>query len=672
VFLSNGVAVTAQADAFSDRTPLLADANYYAPGSHIELSGVWAAYSELYRRQVWVNTVIRKLANGTARLPFVVSERTPTGQSDVDVESNPFAQLMNRPGPRLDPFTLWVWTSSTYDVYGEAYWLKLRDNNGVVRELVPLHPTNLVLRRKEDGSMVYVLTSGVRNAELLPEIPEGDVVPFRNYNPENLSRGLSNLEPLRQTLLNEDASRRATASWWARGARPSIMLKHPKRLNDDIVRRLREQAESRHGGADNMGSAMVLEEGMDATVVQLSAEEMQYIESRKLNREEVCAAYDVPPPVVHILDKATFSNITEQMRSMYRDTMGARLPLFESAVDHHLRVDFDPTGKLAARFDLDGVLRGDFETRASAVTGLIGNGVMKPSEARPLFGLPDAGDAADQLFANAALWPLTTPRGAAPPSTTPAGLSYAGKAAPSLPPPGRDPALRALMGSLGRKSPAEHRAVLRDEHRAALRKLFDKQRAAVLGKAAPGLAADDLFSPDDWEEETTATLTPLTHATILALGAKSLAALGGSGRFDFDRVKAWTDLNIGYAAANLNATTLGLIAAALTSDDPKAALTQTMTTDAEARADDYADTRVNSIGNFAETEGAKQATGGQGTKTWVVNSGNPRPTHAAMSGQSVGISDDFSNGMHYPGDPSVGDAKELAGCDCTIDFARGD
>jgi phage portal protein BeeE len=65
----------------------------------------------------------------------------------------------------------------------------------------------------------------------------------------------------------------------------------------------------------------VLEEGMEPKPLTLTAEEAQYIETRKLNREEVCAAYDMPPPVVHILDRATFSNITEQMRSMYRDTM---------------------------------------------------------------------------------------------------------------------------------------------------------------------------------------------------------------------------------------------------------------------------------------------------------------------------------------------------------------
>ena len=81
----------------------------------------------------------------------------------------------------------------------------------------------------------------------------------------------------------------------------------------------------------------MLEEGMKAEKVELTAEESQYIETRKLNREEVCAAYDIPPPVVHILDRATFSNITENLRSVYRDTQAPRLNMFESVLENDLR-----------------------------------------------------------------------------------------------------------------------------------------------------------------------------------------------------------------------------------------------------------------------------------------------------------------------------------------------
>lgn len=133
--------------------------------------------------------------------------------------------------------------------------------------------------------------------------------------------------------------------------------------------------------------------------------------------------FDVPPPVIHILDHATFSNITEQMRSMYRDTMAPRLEAIESVIDFALRSEFFPDGGRIVKFSLDEVLRGDFETRAGAVVQLIQSGVMKPAEARPLFDLTDAGEDADKLYANSALVPL----GSAPakPSAAPGSADAA-------------------------------------------------------------------------------------------------------------------------------------------------------------------------------------------------------------------------------------------------------
>jgi hypothetical protein len=173
---------------------------------------------------------------------------------------------------------------------------------------------------------------------------------------------------------------------------------------------MKASIDARHSGADNMGGSVILDEGMTMQIIQLSAVEMQYIESRKLNLQEVCMVYDIPPPVIHILDHATFSNITEQMRSMYRDTMTPRLEDVESVIDFSLRGDFGYSiDERRATFSLDEVLRGDFEIRATSVGNLIEKGVMMPSEARPMFDLPDAGAVAAKLYANAALQELGTP-----------------------------------------------------------------------------------------------------------------------------------------------------------------------------------------------------------------------------------------------------------------------
>jgi hypothetical protein len=174
--------------------------------------------------------------------------------------------------------------------------------------------------------------------------------------------------------------------------RPPVgVLKHPGELSEGAQTRLRANWESRHSGADNMGGTAILEEGMDAQVIQLTAEEMQYIESRKLNLQEACMVYDVPPPVVHILDHATFSNITEQMRSMYRDTMAPRLEDVESVIDFYLRPEFYPAslarrrvlaGRGAARRLRDARDRGREPDREGRDEALRGSPAVRPARRR--------------------------------------------------------------------------------------------------------------------------------------------------------------------------------------------------------------------------------------------------------------------------------------------------
>lgn len=403
--------------ALAEVAPIAAATGYFYAEQGIPLLNQFALYGQMYRAQPWLATVVDKVSNSGARLSF--NSWDLSGPQKVLDTTSPFAQLWHRPCPLMPRYAFWRWTFSTYEVYGETFWLKIRADSAVSADGVwsgrgpvvgfyPMHPARTVVKRdRETGDTTYIFTLGVAQAGLI-KAPESEVVPFLRFNPDNMMRGLSRVEPLRSTLYNEDASRRAIESWWKRGARPSLMISAPQGLSDTAYERLSKVVGKVHGGADQMGGTLVLEEGAKPIPVQLSAEEMQYIQSRQLNREEVCGVYDVPPPVIHILDHATFSNITEQMRSMYRDTMAPRLEDVESVIEHHVTAPDFP-GEREGRFALDEVLRGDFETRAKAVTELTSNGIMKPSEARPLFDLDDAGPVADRLYANSAIQELGSP-----------------------------------------------------------------------------------------------------------------------------------------------------------------------------------------------------------------------------------------------------------------------
>lgn len=370
--------------------PRLAPRTYFPP-----MTGGWPdAYAGMYRSQLWVYVVVNKRALATARLPLPVYKH-----DDMDrprVNDHPMAKLLRRPNPAMSGFDLWLWTSSTRDIFGESAWYKSRAREGgPVQGLYPLHPTGM--SPNEDGSWDFS-----NGALRMSQIPPYDLVRFKAFDPVSTVRGMSAMEPLRATLENEWKARAATSSFWDRGARPSMALVTEKTLSRGAADRLKSKLEENHTGSVNTGSVLVLEEGLKPERMDLSAEEAQYIETRKLNREEVCAAYDVPPPVVHILDRATFSNITEQMRSMYRDTMVPHLKGFESAIESDLRAHEWPSDDIYAEFLMDEVLRGDFETRMDAYNKAAH---MTIAEKRKAENLPFIAGT-DRIFLNTATLPL--------------------------------------------------------------------------------------------------------------------------------------------------------------------------------------------------------------------------------------------------------------------------
>lgn len=386
MFLSNGSLVI--------KTPVSLTSSSYFPSMPPMSSGSWpSAYAGIYSRQLWVYVVVSKRARATARLPLPVYERNDLDRPRRD--DHPMSALLANPNPGMSGFDLWLWTSSTFDIYGHTFWYKLRQGGRVVG-LYPFHPASMSY---QENTQDWKFDNGKR---VIDHIADDDLIHFRGFNPDSLTSGMSPLEPLRSTLENEWSARTATSSFWQRGARPAMALSHKANLSEPAQARLKAQMDAVSAGADKTGVTIVLEEGMEAKPMTLTAEEAQYIETRKLNREEVCAAYDIPPPVVHILDHATFSNITEQMRSMYRDTMAPHLKGFEAAIERDLRRAEWPSDNVYAEFMMDEVLRGDFETRQDALAKATH---MTIAEKRKVENLPFI-PGTDRIFLNTATMPL--------------------------------------------------------------------------------------------------------------------------------------------------------------------------------------------------------------------------------------------------------------------------
>lgn len=451
--MENGSSMPLAPQAFGETAPQFYR-SYFVPRQGMSLETAFATYGHLYRVQPWVYTAVNKVASSIARLGVAVWDQSPKSGQELNLDG-PFAKLMADPCPMMDSYSFWAWTTSTIEIYGETYWIKLRNNPATnqVTGLIPMHPSLVQILRDSDGTESFKFM-GQPNKVFSGE----DVVPFRTFNPDNYMRGMSRLEPLRLTLQNEDSSRRAMAATWKNGARPSGYISSERELGTNGRERLKAAFQSEHQGSGNHGRVVVLEDGVTFTPAEYNAEEMAYIEGRKLNREEVAAVMDLPPTAIQILDHATFSNVTENMRSLYRDSIAPRIEFIESVVNWNLGDSFNSPRVM--KFAVAEQLRGAFEQRAEAVAKLIQCGVYKPAEGRQLFDLNTAGPEADELYMQGAMVPLGQAQTPAAPNQpaeqlalthVPSPNGDGGTNVPRALSPAAEKHLRDMSGLLGRQ-----------------------------------------------------------------------------------------------------------------------------------------------------------------------------------------------------------------------------
>lgn len=420
----------------AELTPIVPDSYYYPDKTGMELEYQFALYGEIYEKDSWVRTCVDKRANAVARLPVNCWDVGGDGTRKLDTRSQ-YAQMLSDPCVFMSPFNFWFWVQSTIDIYGETYLAIVRDSNGVPEGLWPMHPSRVAIKRDQGtGHYTYYFQAGSGVGTELVSFDQEDVVPFRLFHPHKLERGFSRMEAIRSTIFAEDSLRNSQNSMLKNGGRPGIVLETPNRLYKAGRDRLKLAFDQSHGGSANTGSTLVLEDGVTARELQVSAVDLEIIEARKMNREEIAAVFDIAPTLIGILEHATFSNVTEQMRGFYRDTMAPVIELIQSVMDKYVGSYW--ARKNVMRFAVDEVIRGDYEVRVEAAHKGIATGVMTPNEARDLIGLNRYEDPkADKLYANSAIQQLgepgelirmqsvaegTTPDGiqlAAAPSTTP-------------------------------------------------------------------------------------------------------------------------------------------------------------------------------------------------------------------------------------------------------------
>lgn len=608
-------------------------------------------YAAIYRSQDSVRTVVDFLARNVAQLGLHVFRRV----SDTDrsrLNDHPLTQLLGRPNSRTTTFRLMRSLVADRGIYDAAYWLKTTENGQPA--LVRLPPAMV---KPVGDDWMFPAAFEVSGSKGKTIIPAAQIVHFRGYHPDHERGGVSPIETLRRILAEAYAAGQMREQVLRNGARHSGYIKRPAGADwsEQARDRFRSGWRSQYQGqtATEGGGTPILEDGMEFIAASQTAVDLQYVEARKLTREEVAAAYFIPPPMVGLLDNATFSNITEQHKMLYQDTLGPMLEEIQQELELQLLPEFDDVDGVYIEFNLAEKLRGSFEEQAAQLQTSVGAPYMTRNEARARANLPSVAGGDDLVVPlNVLVGGQASPTDSAP---TPGALSWSipgSKAAAAVRVKARPPEAQVRRTS----------SLLAD--------FFARQKQVVrsgLGAKALGSWWDE----DRWNRELAA---DLYAASVMLTGTVARATAERIGldpdEFDQDITLAYLAKVARSNAESINAVTRGQLEAALEdAEDPLAQADAVFDVAQNARAPQAGNTIATALAGFATVEAVTQLRGTrEATKTWIVTSSNPRSSHAAMNGETVPLDSTFSNGAKWPGDSSSLDVDDIAGCLCDLEI----
>lgn len=626
-------------------------------------------YAELYRTQPNVRTCVDFLSRNIAQLALHTYRRV----NDTDrkrLRDHAIAKLLAQPLPpemKVTTYRLIEGMVGDIGIYHNAYWLKIRKGGGV-GALLRVPPTYITPLGGLFPTM-YVLQIAGRRFELQPT----EVVHFKGYNPESAVTGLSPLETLRRILAEEYAAGQYREDFWHNSAKAEGFITRPATAPEwsDVARErfLTEFNQLYAGGGAQAGGTAVLEDGMEWQEGSFNPQQSEYILGRKLTREECARAYHIPLPMVGILDNATFSNIKEQHKNLYQDCLGPQLVSIEADIMLQLLTDFPDNEDVYVEFNIADKLAGSFEEQLTSFQAAVGRPWMTANEARARQNLP-AKEGGDELAI-----PLNISLGELPPPPAPAPNPVLPPEAPPEPAP--EAAGRLLPSGKGSNAtqPAL-RAKYREQWRKVLARHYRRQgdamisRVPKLRKAAKAVVAGVWYDEDRWNDELTADLFALNRLTALTW-ATTVQQQTGVDIGDMDAFEArmlpWLSEHSRIQAEGINGQVRdGLEQALADPNDALGAVRSLFEMAVTVWAAKEAIGAVTTAANFGSHEAANA--GGLRHKTWRVNSSNPRPSHAAMNGMTIGIRDLFPTGQRWPGDPAGG-PDENSNCECSVEFS---
>lgn len=358
------------------------------PQKAMTLSALWACVS--------------KRAETIGCLPLSVYEQEDP-ETVREATDHPLYQVLHTRWNERTPSLLGRETQQAHaDTWGNGYSEIVKDGRGDVVSLWNVTPDRMAPKVKHDA-FYYEWIDDYGNpkpisADRILHLPGLSFDAMCGYSPTKVHK-----EAIGLGLATEKFG----ATFFGNGVRPGGVFKHPGKMTEPAHMRLQQSLKEEHGGPDKAHRVIILEEGMDWQAQGMSPENSQFLQTRQFQRVDMCIIFKVPPPLIGDFDKGTYNNSEQAGIWFAQHTISPLCTRWEQIMNWQL---FRPEerGRFFVKFNLDGLMRGDFLTRTQALKEQFQSGKLSLNEWRRIDDMNPIDDpAADLHFVQAQMIPIS-------------------------------------------------------------------------------------------------------------------------------------------------------------------------------------------------------------------------------------------------------------------------
>jgi phage portal protein BeeE len=386
-----------------------------------------------FQNHAWVYAAVMAIAINVSQVPIVVYRETPdnpatsrkrrpkAGKNRTAIQrvlsdprrrigiqpatdlvpeyDHPISQLLHSPNPFQTQAELIQMTAILMHTRGACFWLKTLSDGSPVSPgedpeyLWPMNPEQFCPRFDGttfvgwDVSFNYLDPSGA-GSEYYGFIRPYQVCWFRYMNPDDPLGWLSPIAAAANGVSMDMAAMAYNRAVLMNGAKPGGLLMHEDDIDEEEEKKLRKYWEQRHEGPQAANKLAILTGGFKYIDIGLGPKDMDYLEQRKWDRDEVLGAIGVSKSILSITDGLNYSVQQSQDKNFWDKKLMPMMLGWESTIDRSLM--YNQTDDQVAAFDFSGVdaLRAGLKEKTDIVVQLTGPQIhMPPRDAFDLVGL---------------------------------------------------------------------------------------------------------------------------------------------------------------------------------------------------------------------------------------------------------------------------------------------